>query len=120
MYYSGSGSHDNEDPKFPAESTSGTRALHRSIITMRPVRVLRKANDKKPYCPSAGLRYDGLYRVVKVNLPTNAKGGLYEQFVLERQGGQSRIEKGTRPNALEVTQELEINAVNFSAWPSLQ
>ncbi|SMR56972.1 unnamed protein product [Zymoseptoria tritici ST99CH_1E4] len=83
LYYSGSGSHENDDPKRHAESTNQTRTLHASLRTQNPVRVLRN-KSKHRYAPTEGIRYDGLYIVVSMHRPTNAKGGLYEQFRLER------------------------------------
>ncbi|CAK4033016.1 E3 ubiquitin- ligase ORTHRUS 1 [Lecanosticta acicola] len=91
LYYSGSGSHENTDPRRPAEATIGTRSLHASIERGNPVRVLRSHSGTSRWAPSRGLRYDGLYNVVGVRTPRNAKGGKYEQFRLER------IEEGQIP-----------------------
>lgn len=92
LFYSGSGSHNNTDPHAPAKSTSGTLALHKSLETQKPVRVLRSDSGKSKYAPTCGYRYDGLYRVESVNYPKNGKGGLYEQFKLVRLEGQSDID----------------------------
>ena len=101
LYYSGSNSHDNEDPKRPAESAAGTKALHASLGSEQPVRVLRAASGKGRWAPSEGLRYDGLYHIVSVRQPLNGKGGKYEQFKLERLDGQEPIARN-RPSAREV------------------
>lgn len=86
LYYSGSGSHENTDPKNPRESTNGTKCLKASYYSGQPVRVMRTAS-RNMYSPSVGLRYDGLYKVVSTNKPKNSNGGLYEQFRLERIDG---------------------------------
>jgi hypothetical protein len=82
LHYSGSGSHD-DNPRAHAPSTNQTRTLHASLRTQNPVRVLRN-KSKHRYAPTDGLRYDGLYLVVSMHRPKNSKGGLYEQFRLER------------------------------------
>ncbi|KAK4544273.1 hypothetical protein LTR36_004483 [Oleoguttula mirabilis] len=119
LYYSGSHSHDNESPNEPAPSAPGTLALHTSLETGEAVRVLRSHTGKSRHAPSVGLRYDGLYRVVSVSRPKNAKGGLYEQFKLERMGEQGEINQ-FRPNAREIRQFGEINEINTSRWEILQ
>lgn len=101
VYYSGSNSHDNENPNAPAPSSQGTRALQASLATGKPVRVLRASNPKSAYAPSVGLRYDGLYTVVDVDEPKNKKGGKYERFKLERIDGQPQI-KFSRPSPEEI------------------
>lgn len=83
LYYSGSGSHENTDPKNHKESTTGTKCLKASYYTGNDIRVMRTAS-KSMYSPSVGLRYDGLYKVVSMGRPRNNKGGLYEQFKLAR------------------------------------
>jgi len=87
LYYSGSNSHDNENPLEPAQRTNNTDALHASIASQKPVRVLRKGLPGKksnPWAPTIGIRYDGLYKVVSVERPLNLKGGMYERFKLTR------------------------------------
>ncbi|KAI1427393.1 PUA-like domain-containing protein [Xylaria sp. FL1777] len=89
LYYSGSNSHDNTDPQRAAPASQGTKALHSSYTTQNPVRVLRSggafsSRNQNPHLPSCGLRYDGLYRVVAFQQRRNQKGGLYDQFKLER------------------------------------
>lgn len=107
LYYSGSGSHDNTDPKKPSPSTNATLALQASLRTGRPVRVLRAAGtgvskSKKSWRPIVGIRYDGRYRVVATQLRTNMKGGLYEQFKLERMGDQPTLDSKSRPTPDEI------------------
>ncbi|KAK3714839.1 hypothetical protein LTR37_007574 [Vermiconidia calcicola] len=103
LYYSGSRSHDNTDPRQSAPSSGGTLALHASLRTGNPVRVLRSASGKSRYAPFYGLRYDGLYRVVSLQEPMNGKGGRYEQFRLERLDDQTSIDelRRTRPSQRE-------------------
>ncbi|KAI1121649.1 PUA-like domain-containing protein [Nemania abortiva] len=96
LYYSGSNSHENTNPRQPAPSSQGTKALHASIISQNPVRVLRSGGasnvkHQNEYLPICGLRYDGLYRVVHCRHRQNKKGGLYEQFKLERLPGQTPL-----------------------------
>ncbi|KAK5119884.1 hypothetical protein LTR85_007210 [Meristemomyces frigidus] len=119
LYYSGSRNHDNENPREPAPSAPGTMALHTSLETGKPVRVLRGSPGKTEYAPSAGLRYDGLYTVTSVSQPKNGKGGLYEQFELQRMEGQGEINK-YRTNPREIRHEQQINQVNTSRWEVLQ
>lgn len=107
LYYSGSGSHDNTDPKKPSPSTNATLALQASLRTGRPVRVLRAAGtgvskSQKSWRPIVGIRYDGRYRVVATQLRTNLKGGLYEQFKLERMGDQPALDSKSRPTPGEI------------------
>ncbi|KAI2639411.1 hypothetical protein GGS21DRAFT_538135 [Xylaria nigripes] len=97
LYYSGSNSHTNENPNASAPASTGTKALHASIATRNPVRVLRSggaggnARNRNPYLPSCGLRYDGLYRVTLFRQRTNQKRGLYDQFRLERLSDQTPL-----------------------------
>lgn len=88
LYYSGSRSHENEDPKAPFPSSNATNALKASQRNQQPVRVLRTSAGKSTLCPTVGIRYDGLYRVAEMREHLNTKGGKYEQFRLERLGGQ--------------------------------
>ncbi|KAI1300462.1 PUA-like domain-containing protein [Xylaria venustula] len=96
LYYSGSNSHENKNPQQAAPASQGTKALHASFRTQNPVRVLRsggsyKTRNQNSYLPSCGLRYDGLYRVVSLRQRHNKKGGLYDQFKLERLPGQTPL-----------------------------
>ncbi|KAI1744470.1 hypothetical protein F4680DRAFT_443748 [Xylaria scruposa] len=109
LYYSGSNSHNNTDPQRAASASQGTRALHASITTQNPVRVLRSGGassiqNQNPYLPMCGLRYDGLYRVVHYQQRTNQKGGLYDQFKLARLPGQTSLNELRRssPTAEQV------------------
>lgn len=107
LYYSGSRSHDNTDPKKPFPSSPGTLALKASQRTQNPVRVLRAAGagGKKSgstWRPTVGIRYDGLYRVAGMQNRTNTNGGLYEQFKLVRLDGQPALNNRARPTATEI------------------
>ncbi|KAI5924500.1 PUA-like domain-containing protein [Camillea tinctor] len=98
IYYSGSNSHNNDNPNAPGESSGGTLALKASMRTGQPVRVLRSGGSaitakKGCWLPDCGIRYDGLYRVVELLTPTNTKGGLYEQFKLVRDRDQTPLEE---------------------------
>ncbi|KAI0458530.1 hypothetical protein F5B21DRAFT_512030 [Xylaria acuta] len=109
LYYSGSNSHNNTDPQRAAPASQGTKALHASIETQNPVRVLRSGGafgtrNQNPYLPSCGLRYDGLYRVVHFQQRLNRNGGLYDQFKLARLPGQTPLDelRGRSPTAEQV------------------
>jgi len=101
IFYSGSGSHDNTDPRQPAPSTAGTLALQASIAHGRPVRVIRASSGRSQWAPTRGCRYDGLYKVVAALHARNQKGGLYEQFKLVRLEDQDPIVT-TRPTPAEI------------------
>jgi hypothetical protein len=105
LYYSDSERNDN--PKKPVDSGPQALALHTSLKNGNPVRVLRASTGKSNYAPRLGIRYDGLYRVVALSNPKNAKGGLYEQFHLERLGGQGAFDI-RRPDAREMSDAKRI------------
>lgn len=90
LYYSGSSSHENKDPNKPVISTAAM-SLRRSISTGKPVRVLRSGAGQSQYCPSVGLRYDGLYTVTAECIAKNSHGGAYVKFKLERNRDQGPI-----------------------------
>ncbi|KAI2462922.1 PUA-like domain-containing protein [Annulohypoxylon bovei var. microspora] len=94
VYYSGSNSHGNKDPLRPAPSSAGTNALKISLHTRQPVRVLRSGGPRtrSHWLPGCGLRYDGLYRVTALRERKNEHGGLYEQFILQREPNQTPLE----------------------------
>jgi hypothetical protein len=108
LYYSGSSSHFNTDPKQPSPSSNATNALKASMRMQKPVRVLRAAGgggskSRSSWRPTVGIRYDGLYRVVAMQLKINTSGGLYEQFKLERLGDQPALKNDkSRPTPAEV------------------
>ncbi len=99
LYYSGSKSHDNEDPLNPILTTS-TRSLQTSKRQNRSVRVIRAAGGNGHYAPSVGFRYDGLYKILEEDRPKNHKGGCYVRFKLVRNSGQADIDL-SRPNREE-------------------
>lgn len=99
VFYSGSNSHDNTNPTKPVV-TRFTRSLQRSLQTERPVRVLRSSNGNGKLAPSAGIRYDGLYKIKKEEMRKNKLGGAYLRFRLERCEGQDEIDMG-RPTKEE-------------------
>lgn len=79
--------------------TEGTQYLLDSVNSQNPVRVLRTANMRadNPYRPEAGLRYDGLYRVVAFELLDPATAT--HRFRLVRCEGQppSGVRDSARP-----------------------
>lgn len=99
LWYCGPGSNDNTDPRLPAQS-SGTKALEASRQTGRDVRVLRSSNGKSAWAPDVGIRYDGLYRVVRAGTTTNNVGGRVERFRLQRNPDQPPIDR-SRPTLQE-------------------
>lgn len=100
LLYSGSGSKKNKDANHPADPTNATQALHSSMATGNPVRVLRSSKGNTAWSPSDGMRYDGLYTVVRVRYPLNDLGGMYEQFKLVREEDQAPMDT-SRPNRQE-------------------
>src|SRR5437016_2337493 len=82
LFYSGSNSHENTSSE-PITSNK-TMALETSLSTRNPVRVFRSLHAKWKGAPEAGIRYDGLYTVVSMKVDTNAKGGAFKKFKLER------------------------------------
>lgn len=82
VYYSDSKALTNTT-ESPAQSP-GTDALRRSIATRDPVRVLRAAGGKCQGSPRAGVRNDGLYKVLSQSIKKNNLGGAFAQFILER------------------------------------
>lgn len=89
LFYSGSNSHENTASE-PITSNK-TKALETSVSTRNPVRVFRSLHAKWKGAPRAGIRYDGLYTVVSMEIDTNEKGGAFKKFKLERNSGQDPI-----------------------------
>lgn len=63
------------------------------MVNGTSVRVLRAAVNRSPLAPSVGIRYDGLYRVIR-RMPDqkNAKGGVFARYVLKREEGQESLQ----------------------------
>ena len=87
LYYSGSDSNKNVDPANPIINHY-TKALQTSRRDDRPIRVLRTSAGLAAHCPSKGIRYDGLYRIVAERIPRNTKGGAYVRFTMVRDRNQ--------------------------------
>ncbi|KAB5513524.1 PUA-like domain-containing protein [Coniochaeta sp. 2T2.1] len=92
IWYSSDQSHENEDPLNIPSRSNMTKSLHTSHKSGKPVRVLR-SSGKSYFAPTYGVRYDGLYTVVGVETRTNTKGGLFEQFKLERRADQDPLKE---------------------------
>ncbi|KAK2030626.1 YDG/SRA domain-containing protein [Colletotrichum zoysiae] len=92
IFYSGSNAHESEDMDNIPPSTEATKALATNWLSGHPVRVLRKAHKESEWAPSHGYRYDGLYEVVEKRFAHNDKNGMFEQFELQRLGGQPPLE----------------------------
>ncbi|KAK5162899.1 uncharacterized protein LTR77_011060 [Saxophila tyrrhenica] len=118
IVYCGAGGNDNIDPNRAAKST-GTEALRASRQNGQSVRVLRTASGRSAWAPRAGLRYDGLYRVVSVNnTQRNRLGGMVETFKLVRLDNQQPIDL-SRPTAQEVRDLERVPSTTIGAsWTS--
>ncbi|KAK0712582.1 PUA-like domain-containing protein [Lasiosphaeria miniovina] len=91
LYYSGDQSTDNVNPTRVIMTSSRTQSLEKSMQTRRPVRVLRSSGGSGVFHPPVGIRYDGLYRVTERLQKFNKKGGMYYQFKLIRDPGQTPL-----------------------------
>ncbi|ERF76684.1 hypothetical protein EPUS_02223 [Endocarpon pusillum Z07020] len=98
--YCATGSMENTFKDSLIES-QGLKTMRRSLMTKKPVRVLRGENTEFRYAPKVGLRYDGLYTVAKEEQRVNGKGGVYAVFVLEQVEGQAPVDL-SRPNAGDI------------------
>lgn len=91
LWYSVPGSATNQK-KNEISRSAGTSHLQRSLDTGNPVRVLRSAKKKSAFAPSVGIRYDGLYVVVKPDTSHNTKGGFFIRYLLKRLPDQKPLE----------------------------
>ncbi|KAL0949551.1 hypothetical protein HGRIS_009601 [Hohenbuehelia grisea] len=66
------------------EWKSGNLALRVSLRTGKPVRVVRGFQAKTIHAPSAGYRYDGLYKVVAAEEKQQKSGFMICKFTLEK------------------------------------
>lgn len=88
VYYSAPYSTDD----IPAEDKkAGEKYLLKSIETSNPVRVLRNASGRWVGRPKMGLRYDGLYRVIKTLRKLDKNSKAFTLFQLKRIPGQDPI-----------------------------
>ncbi|KAI9736258.1 MAG: hypothetical protein M1834_001144 [Cirrosporium novae-zelandiae] len=108
IYYTAPHAEDNTDPTTPTE-TAGARALLRSLETQNPIRVIRSSSGSSKYGPSAGSRYDGLYRVSSYDIRHNTLGGAYWRFVLLRLPDQAPVDT-SRPTVQEIRDLSKIKA----------
>src|SRR5258708_15933525 len=65
IHYTGEGGRDPNSGKQIADQqlTKGNLALRLSMVSGRPVRVIRGASHKSKFSPESGYRYEGAYRV---------------------------------------------------------
>jgi len=93
VWYSADAPHTT-DPSAPSPDT---KALQRSLLTRRPVRVLRSGGIRRhassAWAPAVGIRYDGLYRVVDQVQGSNGRGGRVWKFKMVRVVGQRALEE---------------------------
>ncbi|KAI3398889.1 hypothetical protein diail_8398 [Diaporthe ilicicola] len=95
LYYSGEAADKNENPRQIIQRAANDSLLQ-SLVTGRPVRVLRSASKgerERHFAPQCGIRYDGLYNVIDVEERHNVKGGLYQRFKLRRRSGQESLDE---------------------------
>jgi hypothetical protein len=107
LYYSGPNAHSHKE-SAPDITSNGVKCLLKSLNTQLPVRVLRSYTGKSSFAPEAGLRYDGLYKVVEQIQRKNAKGGTYMQFKFIRLSNQDPINTFAPSSAL-VNQFQRVN-----------
>lgn len=95
------------------EGHQGCRCLEKSHQTGNPVRVLRAAGNAGdwPWAPRAGIRYDGLYKVVGISevQPATASASeskTFRHFEMRRLPGQTPLEElcNISPSAEELNQ----------------
>ena len=91
LYYSGSDSNANTDAATPIV-THFTKALQQSRRDSRSIRVLRTSAGKAAHCPSKGIRYDGLYRIIAEGIARNMRGGAYVRFKLAKEMNQADMD----------------------------
>jgi hypothetical protein len=106
IWYSAPWGNDTKKEKADRDN-KGAKCLFRSIETNEPVRVFRKAEGKAKDAPRMGLRYDGLYKVVKATEGKNAKGGIFAKFFLVRAKGQAPIDVN-KPTAAQMAEYAKI------------
>ncbi|PQE09678.1 ydg sra domain-containing protein [Rutstroemia sp. NJR-2017a BBW] len=100
VHYSSPGAKETS-AKEANRTNTGTQCLLASLSSQNPIRVLRTAKCRWDGRPTAGYRYDGLYRAVSVAQRANAKLGKFLSFELVRVEGQEGIRVG-RPGVGEV------------------
>ncbi|KAM3086928.1 hypothetical protein ACMFMG_001046 [Clarireedia jacksonii] len=100
VHYSSPGAQESNAKEANTEN-AGTKSLMQSITTRNPIRVLRTAKCRWEGRPSAGYRYDGLYRAMSVTQRENAKHGKFLTFELVRIEGQEPI-AANRPTVRQV------------------
>ncbi|KAK3385570.1 PUA-like domain-containing protein [Podospora didyma] len=114
VLYSADSSTDNSNAKNITHISDRTKSLQKSKQNGRPVRVLRSAGGTGHtgfYTPKAGIRYDGLYRVIDDPIRMNSKGGLFIQFKLERLPNQTSLDVLRQiPNLHQRRQERSFRA----------
>ncbi|KAK4222816.1 PUA-like domain-containing protein [Podospora fimiseda] len=112
LFYSADGSDKNTDRQRVIFESDSTRALAKSLETQEFVRVLRSAGTKREnhHCPSVGVRYDGLYRVVNKHERCNDNLGKYWSFELHRVEEQRSLEdiKKHVPTKEQIADEKKI------------
>ncbi|KAH6821234.1 Zinc finger RING family protein [Perilla frutescens var. hirtella] len=124
--YTGSGGRDldgnrrtNKLQSSDQEFKDGNQALRVSCINGYPVRVIRSEKDNRsPYAPEEGYRYDGVYRVEKCWRKAGMQRFLVCRYLLVRCDNEpapwTSDEHGDRPRKMPVIAELE-EALDFYA-----
>ncbi|KAM3078217.1 hypothetical protein ACMFMG_002484 [Clarireedia jacksonii] len=92
-------------PGEKGEPSRGTKLLDSSLCNRIPIRVLRSANRDSKYAPKAGVRYDGLYRIV--SMKSLDPDRFLNSYKLQRLPGQAPIRfegPAIRPSSWELLQ----------------
>ncbi|KAL4233574.1 hypothetical protein ACF0H5_008255 [Mactra antiquata] len=92
--------------------TRGNLALHNSVETGNPVRVIRGYKLNTVFAPEEGYRYDGLYEVKKAWYTTGLSGFMVWKFALKRLPDQDPPPWDFTVTSEEKIQKLEVDSNN--------
>ncbi|KAF7192358.1 E3 ubiquitin-protein ligase ORTHRUS 3 [Pseudocercospora fuligena] len=102
------------------DDSKGSKMLRISKAKGKPVRVLRTESNA-PWAPSAGFRYDGLYKVTEQTSKENGQSGKYWLFTLKRlnaaedtEGQQGPLDDCYGRPTLKDQEDLKIAKAGFS------
>lgn len=109
IFYSGSGGKKDQAGKKLNKQvrTDANRALAQNIHSVRLVRVFRGSKAPGRLSPREGIRYDGLYRVIRERERVSRENFIYSCFELRRVSGQDPIDL-SRPTADEVRELIRM------------
>lgn len=91
IVYTGQGGRDAVTGQQVRDQTfnRGNKALAKSCVDGRPVRVIRGAGSLSRWAPANGYRYDGLYRVAQYWKERSRSGPLVWRFRLDARPGET-------------------------------